>query len=96
MRLNHWIYVAIVLVGTIGLATAAAVIDARIQIAGNLFAAALTHPAGLIAQGLSLPLVYMGIASQEEALALCAPIYAFAGYLQWYVLLPRFLRRKNA
>ena len=81
MRLNHWVYVAIVLGGTLGLATAAAVVDTRAQIAGALFVAALTHPVGLIAEAISLPLIYTGIASPEEALALCAPIYAVAGYL---------------
>jgi hypothetical protein len=96
MRLNRWTFVAIVLLGVAALASAAGVTGNDIYlVSGTFFVATLTYPTGLVAQLVALPLLYLGIATPAETLALCSPLYALAGYLQWYVFVPRLIRRSS-
>lgn len=55
----------------------------------------LTHPAGILAQAVSIPLTYTGIATQSEAFILSLPIAVALGYIQWYVIVPKYLRREQ-
>jgi hypothetical protein len=40
----------------------------------------------------ALALIYPGIATVSEASLIAGPIYAVAGMIQWYVLLPKMFR----
>ena len=50
----------------------------------------LTYPSGIIGALCSVPLIYLGIATPAEAYFIAAPVYAIAGMMQWFVLLPRW------
>ena len=93
MRLKRWLYIVVVIVGAIGLAAGAQFVDSPFYLfVPSLFVAALTHPLGLLAEAVRLPLIYSGIAEPAEAMVVSAPLFALLGYVQWYVLLPRLFR----
>lgn len=56
---------------------------------GGLVASACTYPAGVIGTIVSYVTVYAGLLTPTEATLFAAPFYIGAGYLQWYVLIPR-------
>ncbi len=59
---------------------------------GTLAMAVLTYPLGALVALVFLVPPYMGWLTPTEALLAVAPLYALCGYLQWYVLVPRWLR----
>lgn len=62
-------------------------------IGGLLALAVLTFPAGVVAVPLWWLLVGNGIATPSEGVAAVMPVFTAAGYLQWFVLLPKLARR---
>ncbi len=96
MRINRWIYLATATFGTFALGAVSGAFDNPFAIAAaSMFVAALTFPLGLVAQLLTLPLIYAGIATPAEAIVVMSPVYAALGYFQWYVLLPRLYGSKS-
>jgi len=55
----------------------------------------LTYPAGVVGTVFFLIVSLTGITTLTEGMALAAPIFAGAGYLQWYVILPKVYSRKD-
>ena len=55
----------------------------------------LTYPAGVVGTVFFLIMSLTGLTTLTEAMALAAPIFAGAGYLQWYVILPKVYGRKD-
>ena len=91
---NKWLY-ALAVVGACvaaGLASEPAP-HYLVRLGVGLAAGALTFPAGLVGLFVATPLIFSGIATPSEAFAIASPVYAVAGYLQWYVVLPRIFRR---
>jgi TRAP-type mannitol/chloroaromatic compound transport system permease large subunit len=92
--MKRWLYVVIVLVVQL---VCAALGEFNHQLsylaAGSVAMAVLTHPLGIAAQLVALPLIYLGIATPTEAAAMAAPLFALLGYVQWYVVFPRLARR---
>ena len=60
---------------------------------GLLALAVLTFPAGVVAVPLWWLLVGNGIATPSEGVAGVMPVFTVAGYLQWFVWIPKFVRR---
>ena len=56
---------------------------------GSVVASILTYPAGVIGTAFSYATVYFGLLTPTEAVLFAAPLYIGAGYLQWYVLIPK-------
>jgi hypothetical protein len=102
MKINRWIYIAICLIAGALLAFATGVSEnpATGHSENPLYLAAatlliwvLTHPAGILAQAVSMPLIYNGIATPSEAFVMALPVAVAMGYVQWYVVVPRLLRQ---
>lgn len=89
MAINRWAYMAIVVLVTIGVGVAQETGFALVQLGLALALPALTYPMGLIGSLCALPLIYAGIATVGEAHLVASPIYAIAGWLQWYVVFPK-------
>ncbi|MBT9553921.1 MAG: hypothetical protein IV088_24010 [Hydrogenophaga sp.] len=60
---------------------------------GLLALAVLTFPAGVVAVFLWWLLVWNGIATPSEGVAAVVPVFIAVGYLQWFVWIPKFVRR---
>lgn len=56
---------------------------------GGFMASAFTYPAGAIGTIVTYATIYAGLLTPTEATLFAAPFYIGAGYLQWYVLIPR-------
>jgi hypothetical protein len=99
-KFNRWAYFSIVvIVGVAFAVSAGAFHDSGAQdrlVAGALLIAFLTYPAGIVGTLFGMALAYPGIATPAEALFLGAPLYAVAGMVQWYVVLPRVFGRPAA
>ncbi len=100
MKLNPWIYVAICLFGSVLLVIASGVGEdgsmATLErpwffVAATLLIWLLTHPLGVLGQVLLMPLVFMGIATPVDAFLAALPIAVGMGYVQWYIVVPRYL-----
>lgn len=60
---------------------------------GLLALAVLTFPAGFVPVFLWWLLVWNGIATPSEGVAAVMPVFIAAGYLQWFVWIPKLARR---
>lgn len=60
---------------------------------GLLALAVLTFPAGIVPVLLCWLLVWNGIATPSEGVAAVVPVFIAVGYLQWFVWIPKFVRR---
>jgi TRAP-type C4-dicarboxylate transport system permease large subunit len=96
MKINRWFYMAVVIVVTIALCAYSETGKSNWPyIFATYFVAAATFPFGLLPVLVVLSLVYVGLATPAEALAVASPFCAVLGYFQWYVLLPRWYRRSD-
>jgi hypothetical protein len=97
LKINRWVYfIGVTLLGVAaGVAGSAADGNgASISFAlGSLLIAVLTYPAGIVGTLCCFVLIYHGLATQAEVLALFAPVYAMAGVIQWYVVFPKIFSR---
>jgi hypothetical protein len=64
--------------------------DIRFALLGSLIASVLTYPAGIVGTLFSCVTTYVGMLTPTESVLMAAPLYIGAGYLQWYVLIPRY------
>lgn len=103
-KINRWTYLSTCLIGGVLLASATGVSEnpttgisssPMYLVAATLLVWLLTHPAGILAQAVSMPLIYTGIATQSEAFMVALPVAMAMGYVQWYVVVPRLLRRRT-
>lgn len=62
-------------------------------VGGLVALAVLTFPAGIVPVLLCWLLVWNGIATPSEGVAAVMPVFIAVGYLQWFVLVPKFVRR---
>jgi hypothetical protein len=96
-KINRWAYFVGVTSLGIGFGIAASTVDgdgALISFAlGSMLIAVLTYPAGIVGTLCGMALIYHGLATQAETLALFAPVYAMAGVIQWYVIFPKVFGR---
>lgn len=63
------------------------------SLGGLLALAVLTFPVGFVPVLLWMLLVVPGIATPFEGVAALFPVFIVMGYLQWFVWIPRFVRR---
>lgn len=92
---NQWAYICAVAVIAVGTGVALQFGDTVAQVALALVLPALTFPMGLMGALCALTLIYFGIATTSEAYVVAAPIYAAAGWLQWYVMFPRLFASRG-
>jgi hypothetical protein len=92
MKLNRWVYMVLVVLVAIASGLALEARNPFVSIGLALLLPVLTFPLGVIGALCVVPLIYLGIATPSEANMLAAPLYAVAGMLQWYVLLPRLYK----
>lgn len=85
----------IVVMVTIGLGVAQETGFTWVEIGLALALPALTFPIGLFGTLCTFPLIYSGIATMGEAHLLASPIYAIAGWLQWYVVYPKLFGKRS-
>jgi hypothetical protein len=104
MRMRRWVYltlgtlawfvpqaVAGVQIASPGLGT---VIPEKVLIAlAAQTVALLTYPAGVVGMLAAMPVLFFGIATPIESLLISGPISLAAGYLQWFVVIPRLFGR---
>jgi hypothetical protein len=86
-----WIYLAVVLL--VGFSVALSPpngADLRIVITLTLLAV-LTYPLGVLGSAACFLLIYPGIATPAEAIAVSTPLFAIAGYVQWNVIFPKLV-----
>jgi len=99
-KFNRWAYFSIVVIVGVAFGVSAGAFhdpDAQARlVAGSLLIAVLTYPAGIVGTLFGIALTYPGIATPAEALLVGAPLYAVAGMVQWYVVLPRMFGRPAA
>lgn len=69
------------------------VVELTGALGGLLALAVLTFPAGFVPVLLWWLLVWSGIATPSEGVAAVMPVFIAAGYLQWFVWIPKFVRR---
>jgi hypothetical protein len=55
----------------------------------------LTYPAGVIGSIVSFITLFFGILTPTEAFLLTTPLYIAAGYIQWYVVIPKYFKEKS-
>jgi hypothetical protein len=55
----------------------------------------LTYPAGAIGSIVTFITLFFGILTPTEAFLLTTPLYIAAGYIQWYVVIPKYFKEKN-
>jgi len=70
--------------------------DMMFALIGTVAASLLTYPAGLVGTILSWVPIYLGLLTPTESVLFAAPFYLGAGYLQWYVLVPRYFGADSA
>jgi hypothetical protein len=58
--------------------------------------ALLTYPAGMAGLVVALPAIYFGLVTPLESLLISGPVAVAAGYLQWFVVIPRLFGRTPA
>jgi hypothetical protein len=66
--------------------------DTLFAAVGNLAVSVLTYPAGVVGTIAFYALISVGVATPTEAVLCAAPLYIGAGYVQWYVLIPKHFR----
>jgi hypothetical protein len=100
LKISRWVYFIGVTSLGIGAGVAGSTGDgsgASISFAlGSLLMAVLTYPAGIVGTLCCFVLIYHGLATQAEVLALFAPVYAMAGVIQWYVVFPKIFSRPRS
>jgi hypothetical protein len=64
--------------------------DTMFALLGTFMASLFTFPSGVVGTIASGGAVYLGWVTPSESVLLATPIYVGAGYLQWYVLIPRY------
>jgi hypothetical protein len=94
LSINRWAYLSVVTVISVGMGIALQFGDTVAQVALALALPALTFPMGLFGALCALPLIYFGIATTSEAYIVAAPVYAVAGWLQWYVVFPKLFANR--
>jgi hypothetical protein len=104
VKIKRWVYVTL---GTLAWFAPLAVVSvqaalpaSRTMASENLLVALsvqavalLTYPAGAVGMLATLPAIYLGIATPAEAMVVAGPISLAAGYLQWFVVIPRLFGR---
>jgi hypothetical protein len=105
LHLHRWIYVILCLLACVtplaliliqhpsDISSSAAVAnDTLLAAIGNLAASVLTYPAGVVGTIAFYALISVGVATPTESVLCAAPLYIGAGYVQWYVLIPKYFR----
>jgi hypothetical protein len=54
----------------------------------------LTYPAGAVGSIVTFITLFFGILTPTEAFLLTTPLYIAAGYIQWYVVMPKYFKEK--
>jgi hypothetical protein len=65
-----------------------------VSLLGQLLMTVLTYPAGVIGTIVSYITIFFGILTPTEAFLLTTPLYIAAGYIQWYVVMPKYFKDK--
>jgi hypothetical protein len=107
MRIKRWVYLTLGTVAWLAPLAAAAVQIVFPEFRGVIpedFLAALsmqalallTYPAGMAGLLAALPALYFGIVTPMESLLISGPVSLAAGYLQWFVVIPRLFGRPGS
>jgi hypothetical protein len=94
--LHRWLYITVVLLVAVGAGIAQEMGSVVLQFIFVLALPVLTFPLGVLGAICTLPLIYYGIATPSEAHMIAAPVYAIAGWAQWYIVLPRLFGKPSA
>lgn len=62
---------------------------------GLLALAVLTFPVGIVPVALWALMVIPGIATPFEGIGVLLPVFAFLGYKQWFVWIPKLVQRRS-
>ena len=71
------------------------VLDFVRALGGLLALATLTFPVGIVPIALWVLLVMPGLATPFEAIGVLLPVFAFLGYKQWFVWIPKLVQRRS-
>lgn len=104
MKTKRWIYVTLCALAWLAPPAIAALqaavpgfgtaIPEEVLVAIGMQAVALlTYPAGVVGMLAALTAIFFGIATPIESLVIPGPISLAAGYLQWFVVIPRLFGR---
>lgn len=92
--MNRWLYISVVAVVPTLLAVVAAFMHEPLFLAAaGMLVGVLTYPIGAIGTLVTMPMLYLGIATTEEGIFITSLVVAPLGFMQWYVLLPRLASR---
>jgi hypothetical protein len=69
--------------------------EAALWFLGIQVLALLTYPAGAVGILTAMTAVFFGIVTPIESLFIYGPISHAAGYLQWFVVVPRFFATRS-
>ncbi len=105
LRMNRWIYFilcviascapfAVVYLGMSFPELGAELNESMITALGFQGLAVLTYPAGILGTLVSFPAILLGYTTPLETLLVAAPFSIAAGYLQWFVVIPRIFARQ--
>lgn len=92
--MNRWLYISVVAVMPNLLAVVSAFTHEPLFLAAaQMLVGVLTYPVGALGTLVTMPMLYLGIATTEEWLFITSLVVAPLGFIQWYVLLPRLASR---
>ncbi len=93
--LRPWFYITVVVLVAVGSAVAQENSSVVMQLLLVLLLPVLTFPLGVLGALCTMPLIYYGITTPSEAQLITAPVYAAAGWLQWYIVLPKLFGKRD-
>jgi hypothetical protein len=92
---HRWFYIAVVVIVAVGSGIAQENSSVVLQLLLGILLPVLTFPLGVLGALCTLPLIFYGITTPAEAHMIAAPVYAVAGWAQWYVVLPRLFGQRS-
>ncbi len=93
--LHRGFYITVVILVAVGSGIAQENGSTVLQIVLALLLPVLTFPLGILGALCTLPLIFYGITTPAEAHMIAAPVYALAGWAQWYIVLPRLFGKRS-
>jgi hypothetical protein len=93
--LHRWFYIAVVVLVAVGSGIAQEYSSVVLQLLLAILLPVLTFPLGVLGALCTLPLIFYGITTPAEAHMIAAPVYALAGWAQWYIVLPRLFGQRS-
>jgi hypothetical protein len=93
--LHRWFYIAVVVSVAVGSGIAQENSSVVLQLLLGILLPVLMFPLGVLGALCTSPLIFYGITTPAEAHMIAAPVYAVAGWAQWYLVLPRLFGQRS-